>query len=149
MQYQGQAVGAGAIGVGKFGSVYQNDLLTAADSILIPVQCEYYALEGLSSLLSTIEHVRASTNPQLHIEGLLRTMFDARNRLANEVSGQVLEHFAGQVYDAIIPRTVRLAEAPSYGQPIIVYDPASRGAESYRELAREVLKRARRPAAAV
>ncbi|HMV37708.1 ParA family protein [Plasticicumulans sp.] len=123
--------------------------LTAADSILIPVQCEYYALEGLSSLLSTIEHVRASTNPQLHIEGLLRTMFDARNRLANEVSGQVLEHFAGQVYDAIIPRTVRLAEAPSYGQPIIVYDPASRGAESYRELAREVLKRARRPAAAV
>ncbi|PWV62365.1 ParA family protein [Plasticicumulans acidivorans] len=123
--------------------------LTAADSILIPVQCEYYALEGLSALLSTIEQVKASTNPGLHIEGLLRTMFDARNRLANEVSGQVLEHFGTQVYDSVIPRNVRLAEAPSYGQPIIVYDPASRGAESYRELAKEMIKRGRRAAVSV
>ncbi len=121
--------------------------LTAADTVLIPVQCEYFALEGLSALLSTIEQVRASTNPDLAVEGLLRTMFDARNRLANEVSNQLLAHFPGQVYDTIIPRTVRLAEAPSYGQPILVYDPSSRGAESYRELAREVLKRNRKTAA--
>ena len=118
--------------------------LTAADSVLIPIQCEYYALEGLSALLATIEQVRGSTNRNLAIEGLLRTMFDPRTRLANEVSAQLIEHFGDQVYDTLIPRNVRLAEAPSYGQPIIVYDKSSKGAESYQELAKEVLRRARR-----
>ncbi len=118
--------------------------LTAADGVVIPIQCEYYALEGLSALLNTIDRVCRSTNPALHIEGLLRTMFDSRNRLANEVSEQLVTHFGNNVYDTIVPRNVRLAEAPSYGQPIIVYDPASRGAESYRALAREVRQRQRR-----
>jgi chromosome partitioning protein len=119
--------------------------LTAAHGVIIPVQCEYYALEGLSALLQTIDKVRRSTNAALRIEGLLRTMYDTRNRLANEVSDQLLNHFANQVYDTVIPRNVRLAEAPSYGQPIIVYDPSSRGAESYRALAKEVRQRSRRP----
>lgn len=117
--------------------------LTAAQGVIIPVQCEYYALEGLSALLQTIDKVRRSTNPELRIEGLLRTMFDPRNRLANEVSSQIEAHFGGEAYATIIPRNVRLAEAPSYGQPIIVYDPGSRGAESYRALAKEVRQRAR------
>lgn len=115
--------------------------LTAAQGLLIPIQCEYYALEGLSALLDTVEKVRRSTNPGLHIEGLLRTMFDARNRLANDVSLQLLKHFEAMVFDAIIPRNVRLAEAPSHGLPITVYDKHSRGAESYRELAKELLQR--------
>jgi chromosome partitioning protein len=121
--------------------------LTAAQSVIIPVQCEYYALEGLSALLDTIEKVRKSTNPGLRIEGLVRTMFDPRNRLANEVSAQLLEHFGATVFETLIPRNVRLAEAPSYGLPIIHYDDSSRGAQSYRDLAREVRKRLRRPAA--
>jgi chromosome partitioning protein len=120
--------------------------LTAAQSVIIPVQCEYYALEGLSALLDTIEKVRKSTNPGLRIEGLVRTMFDPRNRLANEVSGQLLEHFGATVFETLIPRNVRLAEAPSYGLPIIHYDDSSRGAQSYRDLAKEVRKRLRRPA---
>ncbi len=119
--------------------------LTAAQSVIIPVQCEYYALEGLSALLDTIDKVRKSTNPGLRVEGVLRTMFDPRNRLANEVSAQLLEHFGDTVFEAVIPRNVRLAEAPSYGLPIIHYDDGSRGAQSYRELAREVRKRLRRP----
>jgi len=118
--------------------------LTAAHGVMIPIQCEYYALEGLSALLDTVEKVRRTTNPGLRIEGLLRTMFDPRNRLANEVSAQLLEHFGASVYDTVIPRNVRLAEAPSYGQPIIAYDKHSRGAESYQELAKEVLRHARR-----
>ena len=121
--------------------------LTAAHSVIIPVQCEYYALEGLSALLDTIEKVRKSTNPGLRIEGLVRTMFDARNRLANDVSSQILEHFGEAVFETLIPRNVRLAEAPSYGLPIIYYDDSSRGAQSYRELAKEVRKRLRRPVA--
>ncbi|MCC6135262.1 MAG: ParA family protein [Candidatus Contendobacter sp.] len=121
--------------------------LTAAQSVIIPVQCEYYALEGLSALLDTIEKVRKSTNPGLRIEGLVRTMFDPRNRLANDVSSQILEHFGEAVFETLIPRNVRLAEAPSYGLPIIYYDDSSRGAQSYRELAKEVRKRLRRPAA--
>lgn len=119
--------------------------LTAAQAVIIPIQCEYYALEGLSALLDTIEKVRRSTNPGLRIEGLLRTMFDPRNRLANEVSAQLLEHFGEAVYNTVIPRNVRLAEAPSYGLPIIHYDGGSRGAQSYRELALELLERLRRP----
>ena len=118
--------------------------LTAAEGVIIPIQCEYYALEGLSALLETIEKVRRSTNSHLRVEGLLRTMFDPRNRLANEVSAQLLEHFGATVYDTLIPRNVRLAEAPSYGQPVIVYDKASKGSESYQELAKELQRRTRR-----
>ncbi len=117
--------------------------LTAAGGVLIPIQCEYYALEGLSALLDTIEKVRRSTNRELRIEGLLRTMVDNRNRLSNEVSAQLLEHFGAAVYETSIPRNVRLAEAPSYGQPIIVYDTASKGAASYQELAKEMVRRSR------
>jgi chromosome partitioning protein len=115
--------------------------LTAAQSVIIPIQCEYYALEGLSALLDTVEKVRRTTNAGLRIEGLLRTLFDPRNRLANEVSAQLLEHFGSIVYKTLIPRNVRLAEAPSHGQPVIVYDKTSKGAESYQELARELQQR--------
>jgi chromosome partitioning protein len=115
--------------------------LTAADGVIIPIQCEYYALEGLSALLNTIEGIRQRLNPQLHIAGLLRTMFDPRNNLANEVSNQLVSHFGQQVYSTIIPRNVRLAEAPSYGKPIMVYDRASRGSVAYLVLAKEVLMR--------
>lgn len=121
--------------------------LTAAQAVIIPVQCEYYALEGLSALLDTIEKVRRSTNPDLRIEGVLRTMFDPRNRLANEVSAQIVAHFGASVFTTMIPRNVRLAEAPSYGLPIIHYDIHSRGAQSYQELAKELRKRLRQPSA--
>ena len=121
--------------------------LTAAQSVIIPIQCEYYALEGLSALLDTVEKVRRTTNPGLRIEGLLRTLFDPRNRLANEVSAQLLEHFGSIVYKTLIPRNVRLAEAPSHGQPVIVYDKTSKGAESYQELARELQQRLRQQTA--
>jgi chromosome partitioning protein len=115
--------------------------LVAADSVLIPMQCEYYALEGLSSLLDTIEHLRKTANPKLHIEGLLRTMYDGRNCLAIQVSEQLLSHFKEQVYETVIPRNVRLAEAPSHGLPAILYDKYSAGAQAYIELAREIVKR--------
>ncbi len=115
--------------------------LVAADGVLIPIQCEYYALEGLSALLDTIDQIRGSRNSHLAIEGILRTMHDPRNNLANQVSTQLITHFNEQVYRTIIPRNVRLAEAPSHGQPIILYDKASRGAVSYLALASEVLRR--------
>lgn len=115
--------------------------LTAADSVLITMQCEYYALEGLTALLDTIEQVRASVNPGLEIEGLLRTMYDARNNLSGAVSEQLTEHFGDQVYRTIIPRNVRVAEAPSYGVPVLRYDPGSRGALAYLGLAGEILRR--------
>jgi chromosome partitioning protein len=115
--------------------------LTAADGVLIPIQCEYYALEGLSSLLETIKQVRNTVNPDLQIEGLLRTMYDPRNRLAAEVSAQLEKHFRDKVYDVIIPRNVRLAEAPSFGLPVIYHDRGSRGAAAYLALADELLKR--------
>ena len=121
--------------------------LTAAQAVIVPVQCEYYALEGLSALLDTIEKVRRSTNPGLRIEGVVRTMFDPRNRLANDVSAQIVEHFGEAVFETLVPRNVRLAEAPSYGLPIIHYDDSSRGAQSYRDLARELRKRLRRSVA--
>jgi chromosome partitioning protein len=117
--------------------------LVAADRLIIPIQCEYYALEGLSALLDTVERVRRSLNPDLRIEGLLRTMFDSRNRLANEVSSQLTRHFGERVYKTVVPRNVRLAEAPSYGLPIALYDRGSRGARAYRDLAREILRRGR------
>ncbi len=115
--------------------------LVAATHVVIPIQCEYYALEGLTALLDTIERIRRTRNPQLRIGGLLRTMFDSRNRLANEVSSQLTHHFGDRVYDTVVPRNVRLAEAPSYGLPINVYDKSSRGAQAYRALAEEVLRR--------
>jgi chromosome partitioning protein len=115
--------------------------LTAANAVLIPIQCEYYALEGLSALLETVDQIREAVNPGLEVEGLLRTMFDARNNLANEVSEQLLHHFGDKVYRTIIPRNVRLAEAPSHGAPIIKYDSASRGAIAYLALAAELVRR--------
>ena len=115
--------------------------LVAADAVIIPMQCEYYALEGLTALLETIEKIRKFLNPHLRVEGLLRTMFDPRNNLANQVSAQLLEHFGDKVYRTIIPRNVRLAEAPSHGLPIIKYDRASRGALAYLALAGEMLNR--------
>ena len=114
--------------------------LVAADAVLIPVQCEYYALEGLTGLLETIEGVRARANPGLYIEGLLRTMYDPRTGLTRDVSRQLIAHFGARVYRTVIPRNVRLAEAPSHGLPIACYDRASRGAAAYEALAVEVIR---------
>jgi chromosome partitioning protein len=115
--------------------------LVAADSVMVPMQCEYYALEGLSALTQTIEQIRGSLNPELEIEGLLRTMFDPRNNLANEVSAQLIEHFGEKVFRTMIPRNVRLAEAPSFGKPALFHDKESRGALAYLALAGEMIRR--------
>jgi chromosome partitioning protein len=115
--------------------------LAAADEVLIPIQCEYYALEGVSQLMKNIQLVQRSLNPQLKIEGVLLTMYDGRTTLAADVVAQVREHFGETTYRTVIPRTVRLSEAPSYGEPIEAYDPMSRGAIAYRELAREFRRR--------
>ena len=115
--------------------------LVAADSVLIPMQCEYYALEGLSALLNTVEQIRESVNPTLEMEGILRTMFDPRNNLANEVSAQLITHFGEKVFRTIIPRNIRLAEAPSFGKPVLFHDKESRGALSYLALAGEMIRR--------
>ncbi len=125
--------------------------LSAANGVLIPMQCEYFALEGLASLLDTIKGVRSQVNPGLELEGLLRTMFDVRNNLGNDVSSQLTKHFGEKVFRTVIPRNIRLAEAPSHGQPIIFYDRSSRGSIAYLGLAGEMLRRERnrsRPAAA-
>ena len=108
---------------------------------MIPMQCEYYALEGLSDLVGTIKRVRAHLNPELEIEGLLRTMYDPRNTLAQQVSAQLLQHFGDKVYRTVIPRNVRLAEAPSHGLPALEFDRASKGAQAYLALAGEMLNR--------
>lgn len=113
--------------------------LVAADSVLIPIQCEYFALEGLAALLSTVEQIKSSVNSRLQIEGLLRTMYDGRNRLCSEVSKQLLTHFHAKVYRTVIPRNVRLAEAPSHGMPALQYDKSSPGAAAYMVLASELL----------
>jgi len=115
--------------------------LTAGDSVLIPMQCEYFALEGLSALVGTIDKIRASANPKLTIHGILRTMFDPRNNLANEVSAQLHAHFGDRVFNTVIPRNVRLAEAPSFGRPVLFHDKFSRGALAYLALAGEVNRR--------
>ncbi len=120
--------------------------LAAADAVIIPMQCEYYALEGLTALLGTIEKIRKYLNPRLEIEGLLRTMYDSRNNLSNQVSDQLMKHFGDKVYQTIIPRNVRLAEAPSHGLPAIKYDRTSRGAIAYLTLAGEMLNRGKRAA---
>ncbi len=115
--------------------------LTAADSVMIPMQCEYYALEGLSDLVNTIKKVRSHLNGTLEIEGLLRTMFDARNMLAQQVSAQLEDHFGKKVYKTVIPRNIRLSEAPSYGLPALIYDQSSKGAMAYLALAKEIISR--------
>jgi chromosome partitioning protein len=115
--------------------------LVAAQAVLIPVQCEYYALEGLSDLVGTIKRVRAHLNPTLEIAGLLRTMYDPRNTLSLQVSQQLESHFGDKVYRSLVPRNVRLAEAPSYGTPAVVWDRSSKGAQAYLELAEELLAR--------
>ena len=115
--------------------------LTAAQSVLVPIQCEYYALEGVSALMNTIQRVRKGLNPALEIEGVLLTMLDGRTNLCLQVVAEVKKHFKKQVFDTVIPRNVRLGEAPSHGLPIHLYDNRSTGAEAYRALAREVLKR--------
>jgi chromosome partitioning protein len=115
--------------------------MTAADAVMIPMQCEYYALEGLSDLVNTIKKVRTNLNPRLEIEGLLRTMFDPRNTLAQQVSDQLKQHFGRKLYDTVIPRNIRLAEAPSYGCPVLAYDRNSKGALAYQSLATEMLQR--------
>jgi chromosome partitioning protein len=116
--------------------------LTAAQAVMIPMQCEYYALEGLSDLVETVKRVRAHLNPALEIEGLLRTMFDPRNTLSLQVSAQLVEHFGDKVYRTVIPRNVRLAEAPSHGVPALKFDNTSKGAQAYLALAGEMLSRA-------
>jgi len=115
--------------------------LVAADAVLIPVQCEYFALEGLSSLIESVTNIGQTSNTQLHIHGLLRTLFDARNRLSAQVSEELLTHFKEKVYNTIIPRNVRLAEAPSHGQTVLQYDTTSTGSQAYLTLAEECLRR--------
>jgi chromosome partitioning protein len=121
--------------------------LVAADSVLIPMQCEYYALEGLSALLNTVDQIRQTANPQLHIEGVLRTLYDGRSCLSNDVSAQLHEHFGDKVYQAVIPRNIRLAEAPSFGLPALQYDKRSPGAQAYLALASEMIAKHKRDAA--
>lgn len=115
--------------------------LTACDGVIIAMQCEYYALEGLSALVNTINQIQQLLNPQLKIEGLLRTMYDPRNSLTNDVSAQLTHHFGDRVYRTCIPRNVRLAEAPSFGQPVLAFDRVSKGAIAYLALAGEIIRR--------
>jgi len=122
--------------------------LAVADAVMIPMQCEYYALEGLSDLVNTIKKVRQHLNPRLEIEGLLRTMYDPRNTLAQQVSAQLQSHFGDKVYTTVIPRNVRLAEAPSYGAPAVNFDRGCKGSQAYIALADEILSRNNMPAAA-
>ncbi|MBN1961630.1 MAG: ParA family protein [Deltaproteobacteria bacterium] len=121
--------------------------LCAADSVLIPLQCEYFALEGLSQLSRTISMIQAGPNPNLQVEGVLLTMFDARNNLARQVAEDVRNNFGGRVFEAVIPRNVRLSEAPSFGKPILLYDASSRGCKSYFDLAKELMENSPQAAA--
>ena len=123
----------------SLGLLTLNGLVAARDGLIIPVQCEYLALEGVGQLINTIERVRSALFPQLRVRGVVLTMYDGRTRLANDVVNEIRRHFPNQVYNSVIPRSVRLAEAPSYGQPISAYAPISSGAEAYAALAREVL----------
>ena len=121
--------------------VLTSSALTAADGVIIPVQCEFFSLEGLGDLLENIERVKDGLNPELKIEGIVMTMFDARTKLSYEVAEAVKNQLNQRIFKTVIPRNVRLSEAPSYGQPIIIYDPKSSGAESYRHLAKEFMKK--------
>jgi chromosome partitioning protein len=120
--------------------------LVAANAVLIPMQCEYYALEGLSDLVETLRKVRAKLNPTLEIDGLVRTMFNGQSSLAKQVSGELDQHFGNKVYNTIVPRNVRLAEAPSYGKPVLAFDRSSKGAQAYLELAAEIMTRSKEAA---
>jgi chromosome partitioning protein len=122
--------------------------MAAADSVLVPLQCEFFALEGLSQLLETVEQVRGSINPDLTIQGIVLTMFDGRNNLANQVVQDVRAHMGDKVYETVIPRNVRVSEAPSYGKPAILYDLKCSGSQAYLQLASEVIRRERRLRAA-
>lgn len=115
--------------------------MVAANSLLIPMQCEYYALEGISALLDTLKNIQDRVNPELHLEGILRTMFDDRNRLTKDVSEQLIRYFGNQVFRACVPRNIRLAEAPSHGLPVLKYDKSSRGAIAYTTLANEMISK--------
>ncbi len=115
--------------------------LVAADAVMIPMQCEYYALEGLTDLVNTLKRIKQSLNRRIEIEGLLRTMFDPRSTLSQQVSDQLVKHFTSKLYHTVIPRNIRLAEAPSYGRPILAYDKNSKGAQAYLQLAEELLAR--------
>lgn len=115
--------------------------LTAADSVIIPMQCEYYALEGLSDLVGTLRKVKANLNPNIEIEALIRTMYDPRSSLTNQVSDEIKSHFGNKVFDTVIPRNIRIAEAPSFGKPVILHDPVSKGALAHFAFARELLTR--------
>ncbi len=115
--------------------------LTASDSVIIPVQCEYFALEGISKLLNTIKIIKSKLNPSLSIEGFLLTMFDSRLRLANQVMSEVKRHFEMMVFDTVIQRNVKLSEAPSYGKPVLLYDPESKGSKNHMDLAKELIKK--------
>jgi len=115
--------------------------MVAADSVLVPMQCEYYALEGLSALMSTLHNIQETANPDLYLEGILRTMFDARSRLTKDVSEQLVEYFADKVFRTCVPRNIRLAEAPSHGMPVLQYDKNSRGAIAYIALAGELIRK--------
>lgn len=115
--------------------------LAAADSVIIPMQCEYYALEGLSDLVGTLRKVKANLNPRIEIEALVRTMYDPRSSLTNQVSDEIKSHFGDKVFDTVIPRNIRIAEAPSFGKPVIIYDPTSKGATAHMAFARELLGR--------
>lgn len=123
--------------------------LVAADAVMVPMQCEYYALEGLTDLVNTLKRVKQSLNRKIEIEGLLRTMFDPRSTLAQQVSDQLVKHFTSKLYHTVIPRNVRLAEAPSYGRPILAYDKNSKGAQAYLQLAEELLARRNAQEAAI
>ncbi len=118
--------------------------LTASDHVVVPVQCEYYALEGLTALMGTVEEVKSTTNPELSVLGILRTMYDGRNALSLQVSENLQEHFGDKLLETIIPRNVRLAEAPGFGESIVKYDPASKGAIAYSDLAKEISRRSKR-----
>jgi chromosome partitioning protein len=118
--------------------------MTAADAVFVPLQCEFFALEGLTQLMRTIERVRGSLNPSLEIQGVVLTMYDRRNSLSDQVAKDVREHFGDKVYDAVIPRNVRVSEAPSFGKPVLLYDLKCAGSQAYLRLAREVISRERR-----
>jgi chromosome partitioning protein len=122
--------------------------MAAADGVLVPLQCEFFALEGLTQLMKTIEMVRQSLNPTLEIQGLVLTMFDRRNALSGQVAADVRTHFGDKVYDAVIPRNVRVSEAPSFGKPVLIYDLKCTGSQAYLRLAKEVVGRERRRLAA-
>ena len=119
---------------------------TAADAVIIPMQCEYYALEGLSDLVGTLRRVRQALNPRIEVEALIRTMYDPRNALTVQVSEELKRHYGGKVFDTVIPRNVRIAEAPSFGKPVLLHDPSSKGAQAHLAFARELLMRAGAPA---